>query len=394
MKFTFIDLFCGIGGFHQALSALGGKCVFASDIDKYCRDVYENNYKIQPEGDITKIATTDIPYHDVLVGGFPCQAHSNAGHKKAFDDKRGKLFDEIIRIANDKKPKLMLLENVKHIKKVKNGSVYKYIYQKLDDIGYQVQDVEISPNQLGVPQLRPRVYFICVRNDIFEEHKFPEKIEIIPNFEEKTTIFDSNEENTQKYKISTELIEVIDAWNEILSKMEKGQKLSVPILLEEFWKTYDTMDNISDWKQIYIKKNKELYKKYQPIWDDWYAKHKDLLNKKTIYSKLEWQTGELKGNDTIWDYFIQVRQSGIRVKRNDNFPTLVAIVQVPIYGKEKRYLTPRECARLQSFPDDFVIHTNDKIAYKQFGNSVNVKVVKFVMEKVQEHIDFKDVQIS
>jgi DNA (cytosine-5)-methyltransferase 1 len=384
MTFTFIDLFCGIGGFHQALSQLGGRCVFASDIDKNCREVYENNYGLKPHGDITKVSVQDIPDHDVLVGGFPCQAHSNAGHKKAFDDSRGKLFDEIIRIAAGKKPKMMLLENVKHIKKVKDGTVYQYIYDQLDKIGYSVQDVEVSPHQMGIPQLRPRVYFMCIRKDV-ESQNIAFSIDSSPskNYE----IFENNQESTQPYKLSDELCRVIDAWNEILQKMDKGQKISVPILLDEFWKNYESMDGISGWKQTYIKKNQELYEKYKPHFDEWYHKYKDLLSKKSIYSKLEWQTGELKGNDSIWDYFIQVRQSGIRVKRNDNFPTLVAIVQVPIYGKERRFLTPRECARLQSFPDDFVLHPTDKTAYKQLGNGVNVDAVKMVMQHMLNRVN-------
>jgi len=96
------------------------------------------------------------------------------------------------------------------------------------------------------------------------------------------------------------------------------------------------------------------------------------LKKREIYGKLEWQTGPIKENDSIFNHFIQIRQSGIRVKKNKYFPTLVAISQIPIYGKEKRYITPRECARLQSFPDTFKLLDNDKISYKQLGNSVNV----------------------
>ena len=106
------------------------------------------------------------------------------------------------------------------------------------------------------------------------------------------------------------------------------------------------------------------------------------MSKKEIYGKLEWQAGVKKENDSIFNYFIQMRQSGIRVKKTDYFPTLVAIVQTPIYAKEKRFITPRECARLQSFPDDFIMCENDHTAYKQFGNAVNVDVVHFVINNV------------
>ena len=116
-----------------------------------------------------------------------------------------------------------------------------------------------------------------------------------------------------------------------------------------------------------------------------FESHKEILQKREIYGKLEWQVGAIKPNDSIFNYFIQPRQSGIRVKKAQYFPTLVAIVQVPIYGKEKRYITPRECARLQSFPEDFKMDPVDKKAYKQFGNAVNVDNVKTVIKATMDH---------
>ena len=136
---------------------------------------------------------------------------------------------------------------------------------------------------------------------------------------------------------------------------------------------------LPDWKQEYITKNKPIYHKYKTQWDSWYATHAQILSKKEVYGKLEWQVGKKKEQESIFNHFIQLRQSGIRVKKAIYFPTLVAIVQTPIYAKEKRYITPRECARLQSFPDNFVLHENDHTAYKQFGNAVNVDVVHYVM---------------
>ena len=135
---------------------------------------------------------------------------------------------------------------------------------------------------------------------------------------------------------------------------------------------------------VYTFCNIPLITKYINIIRPWYKKYKDILSIREIYGKLEWQTGVIKPNDTIFNYFIQIRQSGIRVKKTKYFPTLVAISQIPIYGNEKRYITPRECARLQSFPDDFILHENDRIAYKQFGNAVNVDVVYRVISKTLE----------
>ena len=111
--------------------------------------------------------------------------------------------------------------------------------------------------------------------------------------------------------------------------------------------TEEDFNKYPNWKKDYITRNKPLIKKYKPILDEWYNKYKDILQKREIYGKLEWQVGKIKENDSIFNYFIQIRQSGIRVKKAEYFPTLVAITQIPIYGKEKRYITPRECARLQ-----------------------------------------------
>lgn len=385
MAFSFIDLFCGIGGFHVALADLGGRCVFACDIDKECRAMYEKNFGLRPEGDITKIDAKDVPDHDVLVGGFPCQPMSNAGKKRTFADKRGKLFDEIVRIARAKRPKAMILENVKHIKKVDGGKVYAYVYEELKKIGYRVRDIELSPHQFGVPQQRKRVYFVCIDERAFGGDvaiDFPD-IPVIPT-EPSHRIFQDRDQVPAKYDVSPDLKSVIDAWDVMLKRMDAGQRISVPILLDEFDKQYDedALAALPDWRRTYVKKNKDLYEKYRPVWNAWRREHAETLSKKSIYSKLEWQTGPLVGDDSIWDHFVQIRQSGIRVKRSDTFPTLVAMVQVPIYGKEKRFLTPRECARLQSFPDDVKLHETDRVAYKQLGNSVNVDVVRFVADAV------------
>ena len=165
------------------------------------------------------------------------------------------------------------------------------------------------------------------------------------------------------------------------------EKISPTILVNEFYNTYSDAEfkNLAQWRQDYITKNRPLYEKYAATWDDWYARHQNTLSKRQIYAKLEWQVGTIKENDSIFDYFIQMRQSGIRVKRAKYFPTLVAISQIPIYGKEKRYITPREGLRLQSFPEDFKLLPEDKHSYKQLGNSVNVSNVKNVLESTLRH---------
>jgi DNA (cytosine-5)-methyltransferase 1 len=371
------------------------ECVFACDIDAKCREIYELNYGIKPFGDISKINISDIPDFDILTGGFPCQSFSNSGNKKGLNDTRGQLFEYILQIAILKNPSFMFLENVKHIKNIDNGKAFQHIINRINETGYTVQTIELSPHQLGIPQQRERILFICIKNTIYNCN-----INIdftIPIINENTLkknvddIFETDEFITNKYKISKECEEILHVWDEMIQTVENGETLSPTILCNEFNKIYSTdeFNDLPNWKQDYITKNKPLYKKYKNKWDIWLEKNKNILTKKEIYGKLEWQVGKKQPNDSIFNHFIQFRQSGIRVKKNKYFPTLVAIVQTPIYAKEKRYITPRETARLQSFPDTFILHKNDYTAYKQFGNAVNVEVVYFVIHKTLTSYNFK-----
>lgn len=377
----FIDLFCGIGGFHTALKNLGFSCLMACDIDKYCREVYLNNYGIEPAPDVKKIDPNKLEDFDILCAGFPCQAFSNAGKKKTFEDDRGLLFDEIIRIVKVKKPKFLFLENVKHILKVGDGEVIKYIRQKLDDSNYHLQLFEMSPHNYGIPQQRERIYFVCIRKDIYQD----KDVELIhPKIDsiDFKSFLDKKEDIPEKYFIKGDILDCLNAWEEMIPVFEVEEKISPTIMVNEFNSEYtdEEFNALAKWKQDYITKNKPLYEKYKDQWDTWYEKHKSILTKREIYGKLEWQVGKIKPNDSIFNYFIQIRQSGIRVKKREYFPTLVAISQIPIYGGEKRYITPKECLRLQSFPDNFKLLEGDRHSYKQLGNCVNVNNVNNVIE--------------
>lgn len=376
----FVDLFCGIGGFHQALNRLGGTCVFACDIDEKCRQTYERNYGLKPAGDISAIDLNTVPEFDILCGGFPCQSFSNSGNKKGLDDKRGKLFEYILQLATLRKPSFLFLENVKHIMKIDDGKVFSHILSRIRETGYMVETMELSPHQLGVPQQRERVVFMCVRSDLY-------RLDISLKFDipdvpiNVDAVFETDTAITGKYRISKEDEAILTAWDEMVQVFQTGENMSPTILCNEFQRTYlpDEFAKLPAWKQDYIVKNRPIYERYKPTWDGWLAKHRELLTRKEIYGKLEWQVGKKVENDSIFHHFIQLRQSGIRVKKNKYFPTLVAIVQTPIYAKERRYITPRECARLQSFPDTFILNENDHTAYKQFGNAVNVDVIHFVV---------------
>ncbi|MCG8622579.1 MAG: DNA cytosine methyltransferase [Proteobacteria bacterium] len=161
----FVDLFAGIGGFHVALAKRGHECVFASEIDPKACEAYKANFGMMPAGDICDINARDIPNHDILCAGFPCQAFSIAGKRNLAADPRGRLFYEIIRIAKAKRPRILLLENVKNILSIDNGEVRKIIYSELDAIGYDTKHALLNAGDFGTPQKRERVYFVAIRKD-------------------------------------------------------------------------------------------------------------------------------------------------------------------------------------------------------------------------------------
>ena len=167
-KMKFIDLCCGIGGFHQALANMGMECVLASDIDKECRNNYEENYSIRPEGDLKNIVIRDIPPFDVLCAGFPCQPFSKAGHQNGFDDKRGNIFFDICKIAQHHEPKYIILENVRNFASHDGGNTWKVIKTKINELGYATYECPTILNALyfGVPQSRERVVVLCKRKDL------------------------------------------------------------------------------------------------------------------------------------------------------------------------------------------------------------------------------------
>jgi len=387
-EIKFIDLFCGVGGFHLALKNFGCHCVLACDIDKKCRETYFKNFGIEPVLNIKDIDEKNIPDFDILCGGFLCQPFSNGGKKKSFEDDRGLLFDEIMRIAKYKKPKFMFLENVKHILKVSNGEVYNYIVEKIKKNGYVLQIFQLSPHNYGIPQQRERVFFVCVREDIYNNKSI-----ILKEKTQNITINDIIKENYDKYIIPSDIKNVLDAWNELIKVFDIGETISPTILIHDYFRNYtqEEFEKLPLWKKDYMTKNKPLLDKYRLIVESWYKKHYDVLSKREIYGKLEWQVGKVKENDDIYNYFIQIRQSGIRVKKTKYFPTLVAISQIPIYGKTKSYISPRQCARLQSFPETFLLDNNDKVVYKQMGNSVNVFNVSMVIESTLEHYNLLNI---
>ena len=381
-KFKFIDLFAGIGGFHIAMSNLGGECVLASEIDKFAIETYFNNFGISSNNDVTKINPDKIEHFDTLCAGFPCQPFSKAGSQLGFADEiKGTLFFEIVRMIEKTRPKYLILENVRNLVSHDFGNTYTVIMKYLRDLGYIVNETPIimSPHQLGIPQLRERVYILGIRNDLGVKEI---NIELPNGKKEDLSIYNSNilesDKVSDKYFISNNEIKVLDIWDDFFKNI-KTEKLGFPVWSEEFGLTHD-LSVFPDWKRNIVLKNRKLYEDNKNFINQWLLKNNYLKDFTPTQRKFEWQAG--KSINTVWEGIIQFRPSGIRVKKPDTFQALVAMVQIPIVGRLKRRLTPREVARLQSFPDSFIINKNDMQAYKQFGNAVNVICVEYLAKRL------------
>jgi len=380
--FKFIDLFAGIGGFHQAMEQLGGKCVFASEIDKYAIETYYENYGINSDCNIRNIDEKDIPKHDVLCAGFPCQTFSKAGKQLGFNDEtKGTLFFEIERILKYHKTKYIVLENVRNLVSHDNKKTWNTIYSHLKEIGYRLtkEPIIISPHQLGIPQLRERVVILGIYDPENADKDLNIKLPELMSKEENdiSTVLETKKVSN-KYYISDYEKMVLTAWDEFYKGI-KETVIGFPIWAVYF-NGYFKDEKLPKWKEDFINKNINLYNNNKEFIDRWMEKYNYLKEFAPTHRKLEWQAGN--SIKSLWDGIIQFRPSGIRVKKPTCFPALVAMVQIPIIGKYKRRLTVREAARLQSFPDTFIPNKNDQQAYKQFGNAVNVDVIKTMAEKL------------
>ena len=374
--FKFIDLCSGIGGFHTTLKGLGGECVLAAEIDTYAIETYNQNYGIDSNNNLRDLTKKDIPYYDILCAGFPCQTFSKAGSQQGFEEIRGTIFFDIVRILTETKPKFILLENVRNLASHNNGNTWNTIRKTLTEIGYLVPENPfiVSPLNFGIPQSRERVFIPCIRKDIAKV----EKIELEVPVKQDTTIFDILEPTVEeKYNISDYEKYVIKVWEEFKQGITT-KSLGFPIWYDSFKLDKESIKDLPQWKQDFIIKNIELYENNKSFIGSWEKKFNNLQDLQPTHRKFEWQMGT--EYTSIYQGIIQFRPSGIRVKKPDFFPALVAMVHIPIIGKYLRRLTPRECARLQSFPDTFQLSTKDKQAYKQLGNSLNVTVAKYVFE--------------
>ena len=379
MDFRYIDIFAGIGGFHIAMRDLGGECVFACEIDGYACETYQKNFGINPTSDIRQVEVEYIPHHEVLCAGFPCQAFSKAGRQNGFEDTRGTLFFDILRILEHHRPKYILLENVRNLVSHDKGNTWRVIHRSLVELGYLIPEkpIIVSPHHLGIPQLRERVFI----PGVFREKTDSEELIISIPHKKRHSSFGRiilNNEKTDEYKINHYEEYVLNAWDEFIQGLNQ-KVIGFPIWSSEFMNG-ESIEHLPKWKQEFIVKNRKLYQENQQHINSWLEKYNYLKDFVPTHTKFEWQAGTTIRS--VWEGIIQFRPSGIRVKRPTEFPALVAMVHIPIIGWEKRRLSPREVANLQGFPPGFIINPNQQQAYKQFGNSVNVEVVKMVARQL------------
>lgn len=316
-QYTFIDLFAGIGGMRIAFEAAGGRCVYSNEWNKYSQKTYYANFGVQPDGDITKVNAKDIPDHDILVAGFPCQPFSIAGVSKknslgratGFEDKtQGTLFFDVCRILKEKRPKAFLLENVKNLCSHDRGRTFRIIRESLEELDYEVF-YQVIDGSGYVPQHRERIIIVG-----FDRERYGENI----NF-----------------------------------KFLLTPKPEQPVVRDILEKEVDPKYTLSDKLWTYLQ--------------NYAAKHR------------------AAGNG--FGYGI-APQNGITRTLSARYYKDGSEILIAQEGRNPRRLTPRECARLQGFPDSFKIPVSDTQAYKQFGNSVVVplmeNVAKLIISKLKK----------
>ena len=320
-SFSFIDLFAGIGGMRLAFEHAGGHCVYSSEWNKYSQQTYLANFGEQPEGDITQVNAADIPDHDILVAGFPCQPFSIAGVSKkqslgratGFEDNtQGTLFFDVCRILKEKRPKAFMLENVKNLCSHDRGRTFKVIQESLEELDYQIF-YKVIDGQAFVPQHRERIIIVG-----FDKKRYGESIS-----------FDFS-----------------------ITPVEPK-----PMICDILEKEVDTKYTLSDKLWIYLQ--------------NYAAKHKAAGN------GFGYGIAPLDGVSRTLSARYYKDGSEILIAQN---------------GKNPRRLTPRECARLQGFPDTFKIPVSDTQAYRQFGNSVVVPLMANVAELIVSTIDKMEVR--
>jgi DNA (cytosine-5)-methyltransferase 1 len=419
VSFSYCDLFAGIGGFHAALDALGGRCVFSSEIDEAAAAVYERNWgqailaragRPLVEGDIVPLTEPGIsphlPPHDVLAAGFPCQPFSKSGFQRGIHETRGTLFFNIAQVLQTRRPAVILLENVRNLAGPRHRDTWATIIRTLRNIGYRVSSTPtvfsphlLPPDTGGTPQVRERVFILGTyvgRARALSEIDLgpvvpkaplsgwnPQDWDIYDLLTQHGEVLDGGEVvDHSPYLLSPMETHWIEVWDDFVQhyfEASEGQRLpGFPIWADELRPAPDIPRGTPAWKQDFLLKNSDLYNRHrQTFIDDWLARHQGLRHLPPSRRKLEWQAQD---TPSLWDTVMHFRPSGIRAKRPTYLPALVAMNQTSIIGSQRRRITPREAARLQGLPDWFSFGDQpDSATYKQLGNGVAVGAAYHVL---------------
>jgi DNA (cytosine-5)-methyltransferase 1 len=319
-KWKFIDLFCGIGGFHRGF--IDFECAFACDINEQCRKTYYDNYGVKPSGDIFKVDTLDIPQHNILCAGFPCQPFSSAGKQQGLEDERSKVYDKLIEIINVKQPNIIILENVKNLTIIDDGSVFKKIQEDLTKLNYNITYSILNVSDFGLPQNRERIFIIGI-NKFYQNRQF--------NFEYLKSV-----------KINNSLKDVIDLSN----------------------------DNYIDKNKYIILEDKHVVKQKSGLIFCGYIKGNIRIN----------------GASPNTEHLSRVHKQPNRIYHIDGVnPTLSSSESSGRYyiydNKGVRALTLNECYLIMGF-NNFNMNVKKNVCYNQIGNSVCPVIIKYIKDEL------------
>lgn len=402
----FIDLFAGIGGIRLGVTnalahhGIDSQCVLSSEIEEKACETYELNYNEYPSGDIHQIV--DVPQFDLVLAGFPCQPFSYAGKRQGFGDTRGTLFFEVERLISCYRPKAFLLENVRGLYTHDKGRTFQTIMNHLHDLGYGTYDLLLNSSDFGVPQNRVRLYILGIRDSqpnmtlvtnlgAVDSHSYRKDLQLdLFKVQQHAVVEDILEKEVDpKYICSNRFqqmlrravgdnLEILHGWRMmdyrggqsvhswdmgLRGECSESEKRFMNLLIQN--RRHPEFGREQDGKKLTMEQIKTFYH------DEDIDQVANSLIEKGYLKVQEGKYSPVCGNMSF-EVFKFLDPQSISITLTSSDCNRLGVIQ----NNQARHITPRECARLQGFPDTFIVNPNDKFAYKQFGNSVSVPVVE------------------